>query len=703
MTRPRSAIAKTLYDQGLRLVNPKTTPFSHAFNDSISSVGIMRGDDFSQWEGQTHPLLFIFHNYALEGANLSNVHVGYDTTKGNNLTFNVKSSYGRSESGSPRDDLYEWTSQFAADRIAGTPKEGYSNGHGWRMAVILNGTIISSPTLDAALRDGGTITGRFSQREINQLAADLKAGSLSFTPQILSEENVSPELGSEERTRGIVASIVALISIIVAMVGYYRFAGLVASVAVLFNILIMWGILQNLGAALSLPTIAGIVLTIGMAIDANVLVFERFREEFAISGRISSAIQAAYRKAFGAIVDSNITTIIAALILIQFDSGPIKGFAVALIVGIVSSMFTSLFMTRYFFAGWVQNPNNKTLNMAQFFTRTNFDFLGKFKTAMAVLGVIVVAGTLVFASQKNTIFGMDFTGGYSLDVELKDQPGNPNYRLDASKALSAAGATTNDVQIRELGRPNLLRIQLGMGMEQNGHPFYLMSETIPGTNVTYEYQHNPRINWVVTSLEKAGLEISESRLTTLERDWTVRSGQFSEEMRNNSIIGLALSLLSVLLYITIRFEFKYAVGAVISLFFVVIVTLQILALFHMMGFAVQIDMQVIGAIMTIVGYALNDTIIVFDRIREDIKILRKMSFNQVVNHALNVTLSRTVMTSGTTLLVLLALVFLGGQTIFGFALVMAIGVIVGTFASLFIASPIMVYMHNRELSLQQST
>ena len=569
------------------------------------------------------------------------------------------------------------------------------------MAVILNGTIISMPTLNAALRDGGTITGRFSQREINQLAADLKAGSLSFTPQILSEENVSPELGAEERTRGIVASIVALVLVVVSMVGYYHFAGVVASCAVLFNILIMWGVLQNLGAALSLPSIAGIVLTIGMAIDANVLVFERIREEFAISGRIASAIQAGYKKAFSAIVDSNITTIIAALILTQFDSGPIKGFAVALIVGVVSSMFTALFMTRYFFAGWVQNPKHKSLRMSQFFKETHIDFLGQTKKAVIISLILMALGAGLFMAERHTIFGMDFTGGYSLDVELKEQPGDVNYRLKTIDALLAQGATTNDVQVRELGRPNQLRIQLGMGMEEKGHPFYQMPEVLTDGQYTYEFQHNPRIEWLIDSIEKAGMKVPESQLTHIERNWTVMSGQFSEEMRNNAIIGLILALVSILVYITVRFEFKYAIAAVVGLIHDVIITMGFLALFHWMGFPVQIDLQVIGAIMTIVGYSLNDTIIVFDRIREDVRVLRKMPFRGVVSHALNVTLSRTVMTSGTTLLVLLALVFLGGKSIFAFSLVMTIGVIVGTFSSLYIASPVMIYFHEREVRLQK--
>jgi len=703
LTRPRSAIAKILYENGLRLTNPKTTAFSHAFNDTLSAIGILRGEEYTQWEGQTHPLFVVFHNYALEGANLTNVHVGYDSTQGNNLTFSIKGSYGRSqqESGSPRDDLYTWTSEFAADKIVGTPKETYSRGHGWRMAVILNGTIISMPTLQAALRDGGTITGRFSQREINQLAADLKAGSLSFTPQILSEENVSPELGAEERTKGIVASIVALVVVVVCMVGYYHFAGVVASCAVLFNILIMWGVLQNLGAALSLPTIAGIVLTIAMAIDANVLVFERVREEFALSGRIASAIQTGYKKAFSAIIDSNITTIIAALILTQFDSGPIKGFAVALIVGVVSSMFTALFMTRYFFAGWVQNPKHKSLHMSQFFGMTHIDFLGQTRKAVIISVILMVLGMGLFFSERHTIFGMDFTGGYSLDVELQEQPGETNYRLKTVDALLAQGASANDVQVRELTRQNQLRIQLGMGMEEKDHPFYQMPEELQNARYTYQFQHNPRIEWVVDALEKAGLKLPESQLTHLEHHWTVMSGQFSEEMRNNAIFGLVLALISILIYITIRFEFKYAIAAVVGLVHDVIITMGFLAFFHWLGFHVQIDLQVIGAIMTIVGYSLNDTIIVFDRIREDIRTMRKLPFRQVVSHALNVTLSRTVMTSGTTLLVLIALVLLGGQSIFGFSLVMAIGVAVGTFSSLYIAAPVMIYFHDREVAQQK--
>ncbi len=701
--RPISDYAKELYSNGLRLANPKDSSSNNAFDDALSSITMLRGEDFTEWEGQSHPLLIVFHNYALEGASLTNVQVGYDPMQGNILTFGVKRSYdGSKGNGSPRDDFYAWTSQFAEDKIAGTPKEAYSQGHGWRMAVILNGKVISSPVLRAALRDGATISGHFSQREITQLAADLKAGSLSFTPRILSEENVSPELGREERTQGVVASLTALILVVAMMIGYYRFAGVVASCAVLFNILIMWGVLQNLGAALTLPGIAGIVLTIGMAVDANVLVFERIREEFSVSGRIASAIQAGYRKAFSAIVDSNITTIIAALILIQFDSGPIKGFAVTLIIGILSSMFTALFMTRYFFAGWVQNPKNKALNMSHFIGHTRFDFLAQSKKVILGSLILMLLGGFFFVMQRKTLFGMDFTGGYSLNMELVEQPeAKESYRMRAMDALLTHGATSNDIQIRELSKPNQLRIQLGVGIEEKGHPFYQMPELLSEGKFAYDYQKNPRIVWVVDALNAAGLQIAPSQLAHLDANWTVISGQLSDTMRNNAIIALGIALLSILIYITFRFEFKYAVSAVVGLVHDVVITVGILAIFNWMGFPAQIDLQVIGAIMTIIGYSLNDTIIVFDRIREDLHIMRKMSYPDIINHALNVTLSRTLMTSGTTLVVLVTLVLLGGKSIFAFSLVMTIGVLVGTASSLFIASPMLLYLHNREVREQE--
>jgi SecD/SecF fusion protein len=695
--QPRSQAAKILYDNGLRLANPQDTAVSTAFNDTYSKVALFRGENFTEWYGQTHPLLLIFRNYALEGSNLENVHASYDPSKGNFLAFGVKGSQAAKDGVkfNPRDELQAWTAQFAREKITGTPFENFSKGRGWRMAVILNGTVITAPTLDSALRDSASITGSFTQRETNQLEADLKAGSLSFTPRILSEKNVSPELGGQERMHGIIATVCALVLAILTMICYYRFGGLVASAAVLFNLLMMWATLQNIGVTLTLAGIAGVILTVAMAVDANVLVFERIREEFAISGRLASAVHAGYRKAFSAIIDSNVTTIIAALILLNFDSGPIRGFAVTIIIGIVSSLFSALFLTRFFFAGWVQNPEHKELKMANFIKSASFNFLKFTKPTIIFSGIVILVGTYLLVSGRHTILGMDFTGGYALSIELPvNQKGD--YRQEVEQALLKQGASAQDFQVRELNPANNVRVFLSTSLVQPGHPLYGLPDLTDQKDVSYAYENNPKISWVVNALKASSIELSPQVKTSLDKNWTAISGQMSDSMRTNAIIGIALALICILIYITFRFEFKYAISATICLAHDVVFCIGVIALLHKLGVPIQIDLHTIAALMTIVGYSLNDTIIVFDRIREDIRLMRKHSFGEIINHALNVTLSRTLMTSGITLLVLLPLIALGGSTIFGFALVMAIGVVFGTLSSLFIAAPLMQYFHNRE-------
>lgn len=698
--QPTTEAARILFENGLRIASPESSKISSALDDSSSSIALLRGDEPSEWYGNTHPLVIIFHNYALEGSSLSDVQVGYDPSEGNTLSFSVSSSYSDGRKGSPREDFYAWTSQFAKEKIEGTSRAAYSP-QGYRMAVILNGRLINMPYLKGALSNQGRISGAFTHREINQLAADLKAGSLSFTPQILSEQNVSPELGKEDRMRGIIASIIAVILVAATMIGYYRFAGFVATCAVLFNVLIIWAVLESLGAALTLPGIAGIVLTIGMAVDANVLVFERIREEFSHSGRIASAIQAGYKKAFSAIIDSNITTLIAALILIQFDSGPIKGFAIVIMIGIISSMFSALFMTRYYFTGWAQNAKHTTLKMANWIGKTSIPFLKYAKTAMMISGIIILFGSFLVVSQHRSLLGMDFTGGYSLTLDMKEGQ-DIDYRRSVYEALVSAGAYIKDVEVRQLSRPTQLRIQIGMSMEEEGHPYFGLPEEITGEEFTYNYQSNPRINWIVGALEAKGLKVQSDQLARLDKQWSAMSGQLSDAMRNNALIALGLAFLGILIYITFRFEFKYAIGAVVALAHDVAITVGILALFHKLGFPAEINLQVIGAIMTIIGYSLNDTIIIFDRIREEAHLQPKKPFNVLVNEALNVTLSRTVMTSLTTLLVLLALDIFGGASIFAFSIVMTIGVVVGTLSSLFIAAPVMLFFHHKEKSKENA-
>jgi len=694
IAQPRSAAARALYEAGLRLANPDTTLRTSTFDDSLSKIALFRGDTFAEWNGQTNPLLIVFNNYVLEGSSLENIHAAYDPSKGNYLSFEIQGAQTlrSGQSVNPRADMHAWTSHFSKEGIADTPLGDITSGTGWRMAVILNGSVISAPTLDSALDNRAMISGSFTQREVNKLEADLKAGSLTFTPQILSEKNISPELGIKDRMKGIGATVLALVFVIALMVGYYRFAGLVASIAVLVNLLIMWAALQNIQATITLAGIAGVILTVGMAVDANVLVFERVREEYEKSGRIASAMRAGYAKAFTAILDSNVTTIIAALILLNFDSGPIKGLALTLIIGIVSSMFTALFMTRYFFIGWIQNPKNSKLSMAQWFKKPNFPFLKYASLFIGTSLLITACGSYFGAKDRATLFGMDFTGGFALQVEV-EKSAKGNYRAAVEKALEKAGISSQEMEVRELSPANSLKIFLSSSLDLPGSVFSGMPLETPEETGTYSYVTNPRIVWVVKSLEQGGIHITDASKIQLEKNWTSVSGQMSDTMREQAILGLSLALLCILLYIGIRFEFKYAIAATLGLVVDVAFTVGFLALLHALGVPAQIDLKTIAALMTIIGYSLNDTIIIFDRIREDAKLQRTTPFKEIMHSALNVTLSRTIMTSTTTLVVLIALVALGGSTIFGLALVMIIGVCYGTLSSLFVASPLLLLFH----------
>ncbi len=663
-------LGQTLASQGLQFAAPDNTSLSSAVDETVSKIAVLRGATPTEWHGQTHPLQIVFRNHVLEGSDLEHIRANYDPNKGNYLSFDV-------QGGSAREQFQSWTSRFSKDKIQGTAYETASRGQGWRMAVVLNDTVIGAPTLNSELRDSAMISGSFTQREINQLAADLKAGSLTFSPHILSEKNVSPELGSAERWQGIMATLVALLLVIAAMVVYYRFAGIVASVAVLFNLLIIWATLQNLNATLSLAGIAGIILNIGMAVDANVLVFERIKEEFALSGKIGSAISAGYKKAYSAIVDSNVTTIIAALILLNFDAGPIKAFAITLIIGIVSSMFTALFMTRYYFAGWIQNPKNQTLKMANWITARKVDFLKMAKPAFVITALIVLVGGALAFSRGNSLLGMDFTGGYSLNIELKGD--QPSYVANVEQALVAAGASPRDFQVRELDPTTNVRLLFGTNMDQPGKPFH---------------DHKP-IEWISSALASSHLQLAAQSASQLDTNWTAMSGQMSDTMRNHAIVGLLISLVCIFIYLAFRFEYPFAAAATICLLHDVLITLGLIGLLNACGVPVQIDLNTVAAIMTIVGYSLNDTIIIFDRVREEMHLHANVPLPQLVNQALNSTLSRTAITSGTTLLVLIALVTLGGASIFSFSLVMTLGVFFGTLSSWFIAAPLLLYFHRK--------
>ncbi|MBS0627761.1 MAG: protein translocase subunit SecF [Verrucomicrobia bacterium] len=348
-------------------------------------------------------------------------------------------------------------------------------------------------------------------------------------------------------------------------------------------------------------------------------------------------------------------------------------------------------MTKYFFSRWIQNPKHKSLTMMNCFKHQKFNFLRYAKSSMIFSAFVIVLGGILFFSERHSLFGMDFTGGYAVTLEV--QPGKDlSYRSIVEEALVSAGAKPQEIQIRELSPPNNVRIFLSRSLELTGRPL---------ASVETSSSVNPQIDWIISSLNKGGVVLTEASIANASQNWSEVSGQMSQTMRNSAVVGLLVALLCIFIYIAIRFEFKYAVSATICLLHDIFFTLASIALLHILKVPVQIDLTTIAALLTIAGYSLNDTIIVFDRIREETKSMKRSHLPELVNLALNITLSRTILTSGTTLLVLIPLIFMGGSTIFGFALVMAIGVIFGTLSSLFIAAPLMLFFHEKERKKQQ--
>lgn len=691
--QPASSAAEHLFELGLRLAGPEDRATT-ALDNNLSKLCLR-----SEHHAGNNPLVILMHSFALDGSSLTNVRAGFDPTKGNLLHFEVKSSSVDSKGNktSPTETFAEWTSTFGEKNIKGTNLGSYSRDRGWRMAVVLNNEVISSPSVSGELRGQASIEGNFTQSEVNKLEADLKAGSLSFTPHILMEKNISPELGVKDRMLGIISTLVALALVVIVMISYYRFAGVIASVAILFNLLIMWATLQNLHATITLAGIAGVILTIGMAVDANVLVFERIREEYALSGQIASAIKVGYQKAYTAIVDSNVTTIIAALILLNFDSGPIKGFAISLIVGIVSSMFTALFMTKTFFERWAAKHPDKKLNMSSRLGKSHFRFLRHAKTSFLAVLCLCLVGSSILGVKKDSVVGMDFAGGYSFHLELDPQEHTGDYQALAEKALEEAGVKTQHFSVKTLSPSNHLKVLLSKNVDLG--PTQLVN-TLSGEPATPASQDNQMIGQVIKALEGAQIQLIDEPNTSITQSWNSISGQMSSAMRNQAIAGLLLALLCILVYITFRFELVYALSATMGLVIDVAVTVASIATLHALGVPVQFDLNTIAAMMIIVGYSLNDSIIIFDRIREDRRLRPEAPLTEVINHALNTTLSRTLMTSTTTLVVLLALLAIGGPSIFGFSLVTIIGVVFGTFSSLFLAAPLVLFFEKKKKSRQ---
>lgn len=522
---------------------------------------------------------------------------------------------------------------------------------GNRLAIVLDGEVQSAPNINDAIYGGNAqITGRFTDIEARNLASVLE--NPLQTPVIIEEtRSASPSLGADSIKSGIYAGLGGLFLTVLFVALYYRTAGLVAIVGLAINIVMLFGVMAMFNFVLTLPGIAGIILTIGMAVDANVLIYERLREEMAQGKSIGAALEAAYDKAFSAIFDANVTTLITAVILFWLATGPVKGFAVTLTLGIIASVYCAMIVTRNIF-GWATHFGIlKSISMLNLIPSKQFDFLGKRRlwVGISVAAVVLSIGAFAIRGEKN--FGIDFRGGDLLMLDSKEKVSEGDVR----KVLSGIGL--GDVTIQKEVEP-----ALGKEFISIRSPF--------GTSDKIEAQ-------LKSEMPQAGF--SEHRKDQV-------GSLVGGELAKSSLIALGLGMLGIFIYVALRFEFSFALGAIVALLHDVIVSVGVFVLLGR-----EISLIIIGAVLTIAGYSINDTIVIFDRIREDLRMGKKGSTKDVINQALNETLSRTLLTGGTTLLAVLSLYVFGGPVLNDFALTMLIGIIAGTYSTVFIASPIVLW------------
>ena len=547
------------------------------------------------------------------------------------------------------------------------------------IAIVLDDIVYSAPGVSKGAISGGRseISGQFSLNEAIDLANVLRAGKLPASAEIIESEIIGPSLGKENIERGVNSFAIALLLVLIWMTFYYGLAGLYADVALVLNIVLIFGILAGLGAVLTLPGIAGIVLTIGMSVDANVLIFERIREEFVKGKGQKQAVNDGFSNALSSILDANITTGLTALILFVFGSGPIKGFATTLLIGIATSLFTAIFITRML----VENrlKKSKTLDFSTTTTKNLFKnlaiyFLEKRKIAYVFSLSLLSIG--VFSLLTNGLNqGVDFVGGRSYTVRFDNN-------IDQSKIQSDLISVLGNAEAKTFGSDNQLKITTNYKVDVEGTQvdneiqlimFNALKNNLPN-GLTYD-------DFVNGSDDKSVGIMGSSKV----------GPTIADDIKKNSFLAIIGSLIVVFLYILIRFRnWQYSLGAVAAVFHDVLVVLGVFSLtYSFMPFNMEINQAFIAAILTVIGYSLNDTVVVFDRIREFRLINKSWELTKTVNGALNSTLSRTLNTSFTTLVVLLAIFIFGGESIQGFMFALIIGVMIGTYSSVFIATPVM--------------
>jgi SecD/SecF fusion protein len=543
-----------------------------------------------------------------------------------------------------------WTVQLKFDgegaKKFGQITEQYK---GYRFAIVLDGAIQSAPVIRDAIYGGdAVITGRFTEEEARGLASVLE-NPLQTPVSIEEERSVSPTLGMDSIRASILAGLLGLVITLICVAIYYKIPGLIANLTLIINLILLIGVLTMFRFVLTLPGIAGIILTIGLSVDASVLIYERLREEMALGKSLKVAMKAAYEKAFSSIFDANVTTLITAAILFWKASGPVKGFAIALTLGILASLFTALIVGRNFLGWFVDTGRLKRVSMLHLIPAQHINFLGKGFLACMCSLALLLAGATAFYIRGEKNFGVDFRGGDLVTMSA------PN-KIDIGKVRNALESIGfGDASIQESS-------QVGKS--------YITVRTPLNTSDKVEKQ-------ITQSMPNVGLKVEGS-----ERVGALVGG----ELAKNSLIALGLGILGILIFVTFRFQLSFAVGAIVALLHDVLLTVGMFALLGR-----ELTLTMVGAVLTIAGYSINDTIVVYDRIREGLASGRRGTIEEIMNESINQTLSRTLLTSTVTLIPILCLFLFGGPVLRDFSLAIIIGVVVGTYSSIFIASPIVLW------------
>ena len=560
---------------------------------------------------------------------------------------------------------------------------------GRQIAIVLDGTVYSYPTVQGEITGGNSeISGNFTVEEATDLTNVLKSGKLPAPATIVQEQVVGPSLGSKSINDGMISFLIGFLLVLVYMLIFYKGAGVAADIALLTNVVLLFGTLASFGAVLTLPGIAGLVLTMGMAVDANVIIYERIKEELKAGKGLSKAIADGYSNAYSAIIDGQVTTLLTGLILFFFGSGPVKGFATTLIIGIITSVLTSIFISRLIFESRLGRGKNISFESkwsANFLKNTHFDFLKARKFSYLASGILILIAVGSIAI-KGFTYGVDFTGGRTYVVRFDRPVTAEEVRAAVNDVFVEAAAADPNVkgssaEVKQFGGDSQMKITTAYKVDEDNSAVDTEIEGMLYKALKGFFEDDMTLDEFVSTLDNPNGIISSDKV----------GASIASDMRRAAIIAVILSLIVIFAYIAVRFKgWTWGLGGVVSLAHTAIIVIGFFSLFSgILPFNLDVDQTFIAAILTIIGYAINDNVVIFDRIREMRTLHPNADIKEMTNDALNATLTRTVNTSVSTLLPMLAIAIFGGESIRGLSVALCLGVIIGTYASIMIGTPIM--------------